>query len=377
MPTMEEPLRLMLKEAFLAAADDGRLVQAMAVAREQKRVSSQPDVGEKVGRQGSDLETLRLSMMQTLQHAAFDGRLADAIASVQKTRVAQDIESMRVNMKTTLMDAACSGHLSDTIATVIKARESRKLQTMRESIAKALSEAACGGTLAKTLEDSKREGETQKVEVMRQSIKQTLQESLTDGRLSQAMEMLKLGKAKASQQSMKSTMQTPLPQGQLMEVSTSATSRLHPLTTAPTAAKIATRLRQLPPVIPPCKKSTATFSSRSITQAGSIRDLSTGPSAMMLDLDPHSKHSPFITQGPSHQDETTRKRSQSQSMNAVQVSKRAPEESSLLLPPISGINRGTAYSSTKKRSTLTDSFMWDVAPAIGSNSQWTSMESFA
>lgn len=375
MPTMEEPLRLMLKEAFLAAADDGRLVQAMAVAREQKRVSAQPDVGEKVGRQSNDLETLRLSMMQTLQHAACDGRLADAIASVQNTRVAQDIESMRVNMKNTLMDAACSGHLSDTIATVIKARESRKLQTMRESLAKALSEAACGGTLAKTLEDSKREGETQKVEVMRQSIKQTLQESLTNGRLSQVMETLKLEKAKASQQSVKSTMQTPLPQGQLMEVSTSATSRLHPLTTAPTAAKIATR--QLPPVIPPCKKSIATFSSRSIRQAGSIRELSTGPSAMMLDLDPHSKHSPFITQGPSHQDETNRKRSQSQSMNAVQVSKRAPEESSLLLPPIAGINRGTAYSSTKKRSTPTDSFMWDVAPAIGSNSQWTSMESFA
>jgi len=316
---MEEPLRLMLKEAFLAAADDGRLVQAMAVAREQKRVSAQPDVGEKVGRQGNDLETLRLSMMQTLQHAACDGRLADAIASVQNTRVAQDIESMRVNMKTTLMEAACSGHLSHTIATVIKARESRKLQTIRESLAKALSE--------------------------------------------------------ASQQSVKSTMQTHLPQGQLMEVSTSATSRLHPLTTAPTAAKIATR--QLPPVIPPCKKSTATFSSRSITQAGSIRDLSTGPSAMMLDLDPHSKHSPFITQGPSHQDETNRKRSQSQSINGVQVSKRSPEESSLFLPPIAGINRGIAFSSTKKRSTSTDSFMWDVAPAIGSNSQWTSMESFA
>merc|ERR1719482_707234 len=191
---------------------------------------------------------------------------------------------MRVNMKTTLMEAACSGHLSHTIATVIKARESRKLQTIRESIAKALNE--------------------------------------------------------ASRQSVKSTMQTPLPQGQLMEVSTSATSRLHPLTTAPTAAKIATR--QLPPVIPPCKKSIATFSSRSITQAGSIRDLSTGPSAMMLDFDPHSKHRPFITQGTSHQDETNCNRSQSQSMNGVQVSKRAPEESSLLLPPIAGINRGTA-----------------------------------
>merc|ERR1719482_1164436 len=219
---------------------------------------------------------------------------------------------MRVNMKTTLMEAACSGHLSHTIATVIKARESRKLQTIRESIAKALNE--------------------------------------------------------ASRQSVKSTMQTPLPQGQLMEVSTSATSRLHPLTTAPTAAKIAPRLRQLPPVIPPCKKSTATCSSRSITQAGSIRDLSTGPSAMMLDLDPHSKHSPFITQGTSHQDETNCNRSQSQSMNGVQVSKRSPEESSLFLPPIAGINRGTAYSSTKKRSMPT---------AIGSNSQWTSMESFA
>merc|ERR1719482_248708 len=226
---------------------------------------------------------------------------------------------MRVNMKTTLMEAACSGHLSHTIATVIKARESRKLQTIRESIAKAL--------------------------------------------------------AKASQQSVKSTMQTPLPQGQLMEVSTSATSRLHPLTTAPTAAKIATR--QLPPVIPPCKRSTATFSSRSITQAGSIRDLSTGPSAMMLDLDPHSKHRPFITQGTSNQDEANRKRSQSQSMNGVQVSKRAPEESSLFLPPIAGVNRSIDYSSTKKLSTPTDSFMWDVAPAIGSNSQWTSMESFA
>lgn len=201
-------LRQMLKQAFQAAAVDGRLSEAFANLKAEK--------------QATELEILRQRAHNTLQISLLDGRLPEALATLKAEKQAKELETMRQGARSTLKISLLDGSLSEALATLKAEDQAKEVETLRQGAQSCLQSSLLDGRLSQVLAALKAERDNKELDAIRKSVKNSLQTALENGSLAEVVATVKADNKRkeieAMRNSIKSIFEASLCDGRLSDV---------------------------------------------------------------------------------------------------------------------------------------------------------------